>query len=365
MINAVERLFNRDYVLLTGTSNTPLAQEAAAILKKPLYSCNRGDFADGQQNIQIPENVRGKNVYIIQPSYSRDNPQYSAWESLLITNAAHEAHAEQVRRIDTCMKDMRADKKDAPRVPLAGKLHAQALELAGATTLVTFDLHNEALQNAFSRCRWDNVYTSVCLIPEIERWNPRNLMIASPDAGGGKRAQKIRDILAERGKVQVADRVAIAHKTRDFSVKDKSTTQILTDDFAGMDLLIVDDILNTGGTIAAAVEGFMKRRARSVSAMFAHGFWVDGAFEIMGDAPLERIYVTNTLPQPEEAVADPRVKVISVAPLVAGVIDRMQRDRSISKDFILQSKKRGQEFLKPLYAPSILGRIRGLFDRLV
>jgi ribose-phosphate pyrophosphokinase len=224
----------------------------------------------------------------------------------------------------------RQDRKDQPRVPISGAWTAQKLAFAGADRLCTIDIHNEAMEGVVLNVPWDNLFASYTFVPVIRKLKLPNLMIATPDAGGVKRAIKYSELLG------LGKNVAVASKYRDPNVKDVSKIIGLDADIKGKDIVIVDDIINTGITLNEPARIMKRMGARSIRAFVTHGLLVGNAKELLNKSDLDEIYITDTVPVPEWIKQSPKIKVISVAPLLAGAIERIETGESISDRFILQ-----------------------------
>jgi ribose-phosphate pyrophosphokinase len=315
--------------IITGTSHPVLAQEISKILHLPVNSAVLKPFKDGEVHVQIPKNVRRKHVIIIQSVCRPDVNRYIIELELMI-QAAKLSSANEITAIIPYFGYGRQDRKDQPRVPISGAWTAQKLAFAGADRLCTIDIHNEAMEGVVLNVPWDNLFASYTFVPVIRKLKLPNLMIATPDAGGVKRAIKYSELLG------LGKNVAVASKYRDPNVKDVSKIIGLDADIKGKDIVIVDDIINTGITLNEPARIMKRMGARSIRAFVTHGLLVGNAKELLNKSDLDEIYITDTVPVPEWIKQSPKIKVISVAPLLAGAIERIETGESISDRFILQ-----------------------------
>lgn len=318
------------YVLLTGTANVKLAKDIAKILGK-----NVGEtvttFADGEKRIIIPENLRKRDVFIIQPTC----PPVDAniMELFLIIDAAKRSSAAEVSAIIPYFGYSRQDRKDRPRVPISASIIARLIEYAGADRILTVDIHSEQ-EPGFVEIPWDNLYSSYSFIPFIKEQFPKNLVIASPDKGGVLKAAFYADILE-------ADGVAIVFKERDVMKKNESKALDMIGDVKDKDVLIVDDMIDTAGTICEAANLIKARGARNVIALATHGLFSDPAPEKIKESALDKIYITDTVPIRKEMLESPKLEIISVAQLLAEAITCIHNGDSISEKLI--PKSHGEE----------------------
>lgn len=311
------------FVLLTGTANLKLAQDVAKILGK-----NIGEtvsiFADGEKRIIIPENLRRRNVFIIQ---STSTPVDSnIMELLLIIDAAKRSSAAEVSAIIPYFGYSRQDRKDRPRVPVSASLVARLIEFAGADRILTVDIHSEQ-EPGFVEIPWDNLYGSYSLMDELKKHFKSNLIVASPDKGGVPKATFYADLLDAEG-------IAIVYKERDAEKVNVSKALDLIGEVSGKDVLIVDDMIDTAGTLCEAAKLIKKKGAKSVSVAATHGLFSDPALERIEEANLENIFITDTVPIREEIRNNPKVHIVSVAKLLAEAIMCIHNGDSMSEKLI-------------------------------
>src|SRR3989344_7755177 len=243
------------FVLLTGTANLKLAKDIAAILGHNADETVTA-FADGEKRIFIPENLRRRDVFIIQPTCPPVDS--NLMELLLMIDAAKRSSAAEISVVIPYFGYSRQDRKDRARVPVSAKLVAGLIEYAGASRIVTIDIHSEQ-EPGFVEIPWDNLYASYSLLPELKKhFNLDDLVIASPDKGGVLKATFYAELLDASG-------LAIVFKERDISKKNESKALDIVGDVKGKDVLIVDDMIDTAGTLCEAARIIKGRGARSVS----------------------------------------------------------------------------------------------------
>ena len=298
---------NDDFVLLTGTSNLDLAKKVANILDKKVYQ-TVSRFADGEIRVVIPENIRKRRVFIIQSTCPPVDT--NLMELLLMIDAARRASAKEITVIIPYFGYSRQDRKEQPRVPVSAALVADLIEHSGASRIVTVDIHSQQEQG-FVKIPWDDLYASYSLVPVLKSKfkNGKNLVIASPDKGGVLRATAYAKLLG-------AEAVAIVYKERDIKQKNISSSLDLIGDVKDKDVLLVDDMIDTAGTLIGAVEILHKRGAKSISAVATHGLFSPPGMERIKKSVLKQVFVTDTIPQKSSG----KIKVISVAKLLADAI---------------------------------------------
>lgn len=314
---------NNGFVLLTGTANIRLAKDIARYLKKPIFETVT-EFADGEKRIIIPQNLRKREVFIIQPTCPPIDS--NILELLLIIDAARRSSSTEITAVIPYFGYSRQDRKDRPRVPISASLIAGLIEYAGANRIVTVDIHSEQEQG-FSKCPWDNLYGSYSLLSVLRKKYPKNLVVASPDKGGVPKAT----FYASKLK---ADGIAIVFKERDVMAENVSEAMDMIGQVRGKDVLLVDDMIDTAGTICHAANLIKKRGAKSVSAVATHGLFSDPALERMNNSALENVFITDTVPLNPKALKNPKIKLVSVAKLLAEAINCIYNGDSISAKLI-------------------------------
>ena len=276
-------------------------------------------FSDGEFQPQYSESVRGASVYIIQSTIP---PADNLMELLLAIDAAKRASADEVVAVMPYFGWARQDRKDRPRVAIGAKLVANLLRAAGADRVMTCDLHAGQIQGFFD-IPVDHVYASKVFIPYIRDRKFKNLAIAAPDMGGAKRANVYaRELMCP---------VIICHKTRERANVVGSITAI--GEIEGKDIIIVDDMIDTAGTLCKAAEVLMNRGAHSVRACATHGLLSGEAVSRIHDSALQEVFITDTIPHPELA-DDPKIRIVSMAEVFASIIHKVYNYEAISPDFV-------------------------------
>jgi len=276
-------------------------------------------FSDGEFQPQYSESVRGASVYILQSTIP---PADNLMELLLAIDAAKRASADEVVAVMPYFGWARQDRKDRPRVAIGAKLVANLLRAAGADRVMTCDLHAGQIQGFFD-IPVDHVYASKVFIPYIRDRKFKNLAIAAPDMGGAKRANVYaRELMCP---------VIICHKTRERANVVGSITAI--GEIEGKDIIIVDDMIDTAGTLCKAAEVLMSRGASSVRACATHGLLSGGAIERIHDSALQEVFITDTIPHPELA-DDPKIRIVSMTEVFASIIHKVYNYEAISPDFV-------------------------------
>jgi ribose-phosphate pyrophosphokinase len=276
-------------------------------------------FSDGEFQPQYLESVRGASVYIIQSTIP---PADNLMELLLAIDAAKRASADEVAAVIPYFGWARQDRKDRPRVAIGAKLVANLLLAAGADRVMTCDLHAGQIQGFFD-IPVDHVYASKVFIPYIRNRRFKELAIAAPDMGGAKRANVYaRELMCP---------VIICHKTRERANVVGSITAI--GEIEGKDIIIVDDMIDTAGTLCKAADVLKSRGANSVRACATHGMLSGDAIQRIHDSALEEVFITDTIPHPELS-GDPKIRIISMAEVFASIIHKVYNYEAISPDFV-------------------------------
>jgi ribose-phosphate pyrophosphokinase len=243
-------------------------------------------------------------------------------------DAAKRASAQEIIVVIPYFGYARQDRKDRSRVPISSSVMAQAIEFAGADKICTIDIHSEQLQG-FVKAPWDNLYSSYCMLPRLEQENFKDLVIASPDKGGVPTATAYAKRLDASG-------VAIVYKVRDVVNHDQTEALDIIGDVGGKEVLLVDDIVTTAGTLCNAAELIKQKGAKKIWAAVTHGVFTEGALEKIIASPIEKILITDTVPQRKEVVDCPKVEVVSISNLLAEAIKRIESGQSISEKLILR-----------------------------
>ncbi len=278
-------------------------------------------FSDGEFQPALTESVRGATVFIIQSTFP---PTENLMELLLMIDAAKRASADKVIAVIPYFGFARQDRKDRPRVSIGAKLTANLLRAAGADRIMTCDLHADQIQGFFD-IPVDHVFASKVFVPYIKSLNLENLSIAAPDMGGAKRANAYAKA--------IGCPVVICHKTREKANVVASITAI--GDIEGRDIIIVDDMIDTAGTLCKAADVLIEKGARSVRACASHGILSGKAYENINNSALKEVYITDTIPvRAAEGVDTSKIKVISMADAFASIIRKVYFYEPISTEFI-------------------------------
>ena len=274
-------------------------------------------FSDGEYVLWFEESVRGSRVFLIQSTMpSAEN----LFELLQMIDAAKRASARHITAVIPYFGYARQDRKDKPRVPITSKLVAKLLEAAGATRVMTMDLHADQIQGFFE-VPVDHLFSSSVFIPDIQAKNLDNLTIATPDVGGSKRASAYGN--------QLDAEVVICYKQRKkANIVDKMT---VIGDVKGRNVILVDDMIDTAGTLTKAADMLMQEGAKSVSAYCTHGVLSGDAIARIEASALQEVVITDTIPL--KRTSD-KIRVLSVAPLFAAVMRKVQSNESISGHFL-------------------------------
>ncbi|MEO0070848.1 MAG: ribose-phosphate pyrophosphokinase [candidate division WOR-3 bacterium] len=306
--------------IFSGRANRPLAEKIGAHLGIPLGDAEITNFADGEIRVSINESVRGKDVFVIQPT---PPPAENILELLFMIDALKRASAQRVTAVIPYYGYARQDRKDKPRVPLSAKLIANLLTRAGVDRILTMELHAEQIQ-AFFDIPVDHLYATPVLV-EYYQNDTTNLVIVAPDTGRANRARGF----AQRLGNQIP--LAIIDKRR--SEPNQVEALRVVGDVTGLTALIFDDMIDTGGTILKATEALLAAGAKTVRVTATHGLFSHGAVSSLANSPLTEVVITDTIFQPLEK-QHPKIKILSVAPLLAEAILNIHLEKSVSSLFI-------------------------------
>jgi ribose-phosphate pyrophosphokinase len=300
------------------TQSTELAEKIVKEYGAELGSVIISKYSDGEFQPALVESVRGRRIFIIGSTFpSSDN----LMEMLLIVDAAKRASARHITAVIPYFGWARQDRKDKPRVPIAAKLIAKMLEAAGATRIITMDLHADQIQGFFEK-PVDHLFASTMFMPYIKSLNLDNLTIASPDMGGSKRAYAYSKHLKSD--------VVICYKQR---LKANIISHMeLIGDVKGKNVILVDDMVDTAGTLAKAADIMMEKGAISVRAIATHGLLSGNAIERVENSKLSELIISDTIPLKR---VSSKIKVVTCATLFAEVMYNVQNNTSISDKFIM------------------------------
>jgi ribose-phosphate pyrophosphokinase len=305
-------------ILFSGNANKGFAQNVAKHFGSELGNVKLQQFSDGEIQASYEETVRGKEVYIIQPTISSD----SIMEVMIMIDAAKRASANKITAVLPYYGYARQDRKDRPRVAIGAKLVAKMLAAAGANRIMTMDLHADQIQGFFS-FPIDHMYASSVFLPYLEAQNISNLTIVAPDTGATKRANNYAKYLN-------AD-LAICYKQR--KVANEVSEMTLIGEVKGRNVIIMDDMIDTAGTMCKAAQMIADQGALSVRAMCSHAVLSGPAYERISESVLKELIVTDSIPL-KEGKDTSKIKVLSVAKLFADVIKSVENHESISTQFI-------------------------------
>jgi ribose-phosphate pyrophosphokinase len=309
----------RGYKIFSGTANPKLAKDIAEHLGMSVGKADIKRFSDGEISVQINESIRGRDVFIVQPTSAPANS--NLMELLIMTDALRRASANKITAIIPYFGYARQDRKAAPRVPITAKLVANLMEKAGIDRVVTMDLHAGQIQGFFD-IPVDNLYGSILFKDYIEKKNLPNPIIASPDVGGVARA---RYFAAKLGLDMV-----IIDKRREKA--NHSEVMNIIGDVEGKDVILIDDMVDTAGTMTHGANALKEQGANSVMAYATHGVLSGPAFDRIENSALDELVITNTIPHSKTLE---KITILDTSELFAEVIRRVYFNESVNKLFDL------------------------------
>jgi len=310
-----------DFIIFSGNSNPALSKKVCSYLNVALGGEKVKRFSDGEIQIEIDENVRSKDVFVIQSTCSPVNENLV--ELLLMLDALKRASAARITAVIPYYGYARQDKKVAPRVPISAKLVADMLTIAGASRIITMDLHAGQIQGFFD-IPVDNLFAAPVLIEYIRNNFNNDLVIVSPDAGGVERARAFAKRLNAG--------LAIIDKRRE--APNEAKAMAVVGDVVGKIVVILDDMVDTAGTMVEAAGAIMKNGAREVYAVCAHPVLSGPSIERIENSPLKALVVTDTIPLRENARSCKKIKVLSISELIGEAIIRSFRGDSVTSLFV-------------------------------
>lgn len=304
--------------IFAGRASKDLAEQIAKNYGVSLGDVKIAEFSDGEFQPSFEETVRGQDVFLVQSTMP---PSDNLFELLLMIDAAKRASARKIIAVMPYFGLARQDRKDKPRVAIGAKLVANMLMAAGVDRIITMDLHADQIQGFFE-VPVDHLYASTIFFPEMEKLNTGSLIMAAPDAGGAKRANSYAK------KLNIG--LAICHKQRKKANEVAEMTVI--GDVEGKDVILVDDMCDTAGTLTKAADLFMDKGAKSVRAFCTHAVLSGPAYERIEKSRITELIVTDTIPVKQKS---DKIRVLSVADLFSDVIMALMKNESISSHFII------------------------------
>ena len=305
--------------IFAGRATQKMGEEVAKAFGIALGNCSVAEFSDGEFQPSFEETVRGQDVFIIQ---STTPPAENLMELLLMVDAAKRASARTIIAVIPYFGYARQDRKDKPRVAIGAKLVANMLMAAGVDRLMTMDLHADQIQGFFE-VPVDHLYASTVFFPEIQAMaDSGNAVMAAPDVGGAKRANSYAK------KLNLG--LALCHKQR--AKANIISEMTVIGDVEGKDVILVDDMIDTAGTLTKAADLFMEKGAKSVRAYCTHAVLSGPAYDRLEASKITELIVTDTIPLKRQS---DKIRVVSVAPLFGDVIKKLVHNESISKHFII------------------------------
>lgn len=310
-------------MLFSGNANPDLAREVSELLDIPLGNCTVGQFSDGESHIEILENVRGRDVFVLQPTCAPCND--NLMELLIMVDALYRASAGRITAVIPYFGYARQDRRvRSRRVPISAKLVADMLSTSRVDRVLTIDLHSDQIQGFFD-LPVDNIYASAVLLRDIKEKNYEDLVVVSPDVGGVVRARAMTKSIGGGVGLAIIDKrrpepnvSAVMHIIGD--VKDKTC-------------ILVDDLVDTGGTLCHAAEALKEHGAKAVIAYATHPVFSGSAIGNFENSQLDEIVVTNSIPLSENAKKCAKIRQLSVADIVSDTISRIHYDESVSHLF--------------------------------
>ena len=310
--------------IFSGRANKPLAEAIAKALGVPLGNLNLGNFPDGESSVRIDEDVRGQDVFIVQPTCPNVNE--NLMELLIILDAFKRSSPFRITAVIPYYGYARQDRKDTGRVPISAKLVADLLTAAGAARVLCLDLHAAQIQGFFN-IPVDHLYAVKELTAHVRTWNipPEELVVLSTDEGNVKKALHYQRRLG--GSIAVVDK-------RRSSGEETKAAHLIGAPLAGKIVIVFDDMISTAGSMVNAVEVARKSNAKKIYVCATHGVLCGPAVERLRESPIEQLVITDSIPLTKEKREKlPNVAVVSIAGLLADAIKRIHEDQSVSAMF--------------------------------
>jgi len=309
------------FKVFSGNANRPLAEEICACLGISLGAANVKQFSDSEISVQILENVRGADVFVVQPTCTP--VERNLFELLLMTDALKRASADRITAVLPYYGYARQDRKDRPRVPISAKLIASLLERAGVNRILALDLHAAQIQGFFD-VPVDHLFATPVMIEYFRNLELKNLTVVSPDAGGAERARAF----AKRLNAPLA----IIDKRRETA--NEAEVMHIIGRVKNRNCLVVDDLIDTAGTLVKGAQALIDQGAASVTACATHGVLSGPAIERIAESDIKEVVLTNSIPLSRKAQQCKKIRTLSVAPLLASAIRSIHEETSVSTLFI-------------------------------
>lgn len=313
--------------LITGNANRPLAEEVCRQLNVPLQECEVGQFANGEISIHVKHNIRGSDVFILQPTCGPDI-NTRLMELLLLIHTLRLSSAKRITAVIPHFGYARQDRKVKPRVPISASAVAQLITCMGVDRVITLDLHCDQIQGFFHNTPVDNLFaeTEFTRFLRAKDFDLSKLVIVSPDAGGVTRARRVADALDASAVVTILKRRSKANQIDSMQI---------AGDVKGFICVIVDDMIDTAGTLTKAAQLLVDNGATKVIACASHGIFSESALERINQSVIEEVVVTDSIPQTEHVKQCSKIHVITVGHLLAEAILRVHNEKSLSALFKL------------------------------
>jgi len=312
---------SKPFAIFTGNANPALASALCQHLGQPLGSAKVTRFADGEAYVEINQNVRGVNCFVVQPTCTPVND--NLMELLVMTDALKRSSAYPIVAVMPYFGYARQDRKTRPRTPISARLVADLLTAAGVHRVLAMDLHAGQIQGFFN-IPVDHIYAMPVMMEYLRTKFGRDSVIVSPDAGGVERARAYSKRLNAS--------LAIIDKRR--PTANVAELVHIIGDVKGRDVIIVDDMVDTAGTLCVAAKGLTEHGARAVYACITHGLLSGRALECIAGSAIQELIITDSIPPRPEVKASPKVRVLSVAPLLSDAVSRIHMGDSLSSLFI-------------------------------
>jgi len=308
--------------IMAGNSNLPLARAVAGYLETSLTDASVRRFADEEVFVEIHENVRGEDVFVVQSTSFPAND--NLMELLICIDALRRASARRITAVVPYFGYARQDRKPGPRTPISAKLVANLITEAGADRVLAVDLHAGQIQGFFD-IPTDNLFAAPVMAADIQaRYGTRDLMVVSPDVGGVVRARALSKRLDNAP-------LAIVDKRRDRP--GESEVMNIIGDVTGRHCILIDDIIDSGGTLCNAAQALLDGGAKSVAAYITHGVLSGGAVARVNDSALEELVITDSIRATDAATDSARIRVLTIAPLIGEAVRRIADESSVSSLF--------------------------------